>query len=484
MSKKAGPKVTSKQGATRKTEKVGDEIFESLDILHPNAAGIDIGSDTHYVAVADDRDPQPVRTFGCFTPDLEAMAEWLQECRITDVVMESTGVYWIPAYQILSAKGFHVVLVDARHAKNVPGRKSDVWDCRWIRKLHTFGLLRGCFIPDADVQEMRAYCRHRASLIESCSQQSLRMQKALEQMNVQLHKVLSDVMGQTGLRIIRQIIAGERDTEKLAALCDRRVKASRETMIKALTGHYQAQHLFTLRHCLENYDFLHKQIVECDEQISKCLSKFQDKDDKNGKAEDGSSHNSSDSRKPETKKPLYRRKNEPYVDVHSEATRILGVDLTRIDGVSDLTVMVVLSECGPTLASFPSARHFSSWLGLSPNHRITGGRIRSNRTRRVNNRLAHALRVSAQSLHRSQSALGAFLRRIASRHGMPKAITATAHKLACIIYNMITRGQQYVSQGQEDYERQYQERKMRALQKQARALGFSLVTTSTGEVVS
>jgi transposase len=451
----------------------GDEIFERLDIVQPNAAGIDIGSETHYVAVPEDRDEQPVQTFGCYTPDLERMAAWLKKCRITSVAMESTGVYWVSAYQILSRHGFDVQLVDAHHARNVPGRKTDVWDCRWIRKLHTFGLLRGCFIPPADVQEIRTYWRHRSTLVESCSQQANRIQKALEQMNLHLHKALSDVMGVSGLRIIRAIMAGERDTTKLADMCDRRVKASKETIIKALTGNYRADHLFTLKQALETYDFLHQQMQECDEQLKECMACFQDKNPGGNSPV-----------LPSERKPVYRKKNEPYIDMRDELERILGADITKIEGISSLTAMVVLSECGPDLSAFPSERHFASWLGLCPNHRITGGKIRKNGTRKVVNRLATALRVAAQSLHHNQSAIGAYLRKMAARHGMPKAITATAHKLARLIYNLITHGHEYHTQSQAQFEQKHRERQLCYLQTQARIHGYSLIIASTGEVVS
>jgi transposase len=456
-----------------KGKKVGDEIFEQMDIIHPNAAGIDIGSEEHYVAVPDDRDEQSVRTFGCFTPDLEEMATWLKKCRITSVAMESTGVYWVSAYQILTAHGFDVQLVDAYHARNVPGRKTDVWDARWLRKLHTFGLLRGCFIPPANVQEVRAYWRHRGSLVESCSQQTQRIHKALEQMNLHLHKVLSDVMGMSGMRIIRAIMTGERDTRKLAAMCDRRVKASQETVIKALTGNYRSEHLFTLQQALATYDFLHQQMRECDERIKECLSRFEDKDATVGPASP-----------PQEDKPFRRSNNELYIDMRSEVARIFGVDLTKIDAIDTATAMAVLSECGPELSAFPSENHFASWLGLCPNHRITGGKIKSNGTRNVTNRLANALRTAAQSLCRSQCALGAFLRRIAQRHGMPKAITATAHKLACLIYRLIKHGHEYVRQNQDEYENQHQRRRLASIQKQARLLGYSLLDIATGSVVS
>ncbi len=462
---------TSKHTSTHGTAKakVGDEIFEKMDVIHRDAAGIDIGSQTHHVSVAEDRDNPSVRSFGCFTPDLEAMAAWLKQCGVKTVVMESTGVYWIPSYQVLEANGFDVKLVDANHSRNVPGRKTDVWDCRWLRKLHTFGLLRGCFIPPADVTELRTYWRHRASLVEACSQQTLRMHKALEQMNVQLHKAIADVTGVTGMRIIREIVGGERNPKRLAAMRDSRVKATEETLVKALTGNYRPEHLFTLKQALETFDFLHTKMRECDEQICECMSRFEDKNGPSAPPP-GSL--------PKENKHISRRKNEPYFDMSSELERIFGVDLTKIAGISSLTAMTILSECGPDLSAFPTEGRFCSWLGLCPNHRITGGKVRSNRTRKVSNRLATSFRVAAQSLHHSNSALGAFFRRMCSRHGVPKAITATAHKLARLVYMMLTRGADYVEQGQAEYEKQHQERRLKSLQKQAASIGYSIIPTA------
>jgi transposase len=468
---------TSKQTSKASKPKVGDEIFETMDVVHLDAAGIDIGSELHYVSVPEGRDNPHVRSFGCFTPDLEAMAAWLKECRVKTVVMESTGVYWVPAYQVLEANGFDVKLVDGNHAKDAPGRKTDVWDCRWLRKLHTFGLLRGCFIPPADVTELRTYWRHRANLVETCSQQTMRMHKALEQMNIQLHKAIADVTGVTGMRIIRAIVAGERDPNILAAMRDRRVKAPEETLVKALTGNYRVEHLFTMKQALETFDFLHSKMQECDERIRECMARFKDPHD------DPPNIPPPDTLPPEDKR-ISRRKNEPYFDMSAELKRIFGVDLTQIAGISSLTAMTVLSECGPDLSAFPSERRFCSWLGLSPNHRITGGRVKSNRTRKVSSRLASALRVAAQSLHHSNSALGAFFRRMASRHGMPKAITATAHKLARLVYMMITKGSDYVQQGQTEYEKRHQERRIKSLHKQAAMLGFSIVPATAQPEVS
>lgn len=448
--------------------KVDDSIFENLPTIFANAAGIDIGSETHYVSVADDRDEVPTRTFGCYTPDLEALAAWLKQCRITTVVMESTGVYWVPVYSVLEQAGLEVRLVDANHAKNVPGRKTDVWDCRWLRKLHTFGLLNGCFIPPAQVSELRSYWRHRANLVESCSQQILRMHKALELMNLHLHKALSDILGVTGMRIVRAIVGGEHDAKRLSMMRDQRVKATEETLVKALTGNYRPEHLFILKQALESYDFLHVQMEACDKEICQCMARFEDKvTPVEPRSDTGESART------------FRRKNEPYFDATPELKRIFGVDLMRINGISTITALTVLSEVGPDLSAFPTAGRFCSWLGLCPNHRITGGRVLRNNTRKVSNPLSKAFRIAAQSLHHSNCALGAFFRRISLRRGMPKAITATAHKLAKLVYMMLTHGTEYVEQGQAAYETQYKERCLKAVQKQAAALGFALVPAAT-----
>jgi len=466
------------------SKKLDDSLFETFEALHPNAAGIDIGAETPYVSVPEDRADPSVRTFGCFTPDLQAMAAWLKECRITHVVMESTGVYWMPAYQILTEAGFDVRLVDARHAKNVPGRKTDVWDARWLRKLHTFGLLSGCFLPPQEISELRTYWRHRATLVASAAEQILRMHKSLERMNLQLHKVLSDTTGVTGMRILREIVAGERDPSKLARHRQQGVKHSEETFIKALSGDYQPEHLFTLQQSLACYDFFQQQWKECDQQLQVCLAAMQDKEPPAPPSSDGSA--------PQEGKPdnslanpvLYRRKNQPHFDLHSELVRIAGVDLEEIDGISTLTFQTIISEIGTDLSAFPSEKRFGSWLGLCPNHRITGGKVRSRRTRKVQNRVAQALRIAAQSLHHSKSALGAYYRRLHARLGAPKAITATAYKLARIVWRMMTYGKAYVDVGVAAYEKKIQERTLNALAKRASSLGYALVAVGTGEMVS
>lgn len=455
------------------TKKVDDSIFKPLEPLFPDTAGIDIGAEVHYVSVPEDRDEQPVRHFGCFTPDLQAMAEWLKQCRIRTVVMESTGVYWVSAYRVLEDAGFEVLLVDAHHAKSVPGRKTDVWDSRWLRKLHTFGLLRGCFIPPKDIQVLRAYWRHRAGLVQECAKQIHLMHKSLEQMNLQLHKVLSDVTGVTGMQIIRAIVAGEHDPVTLAQMEHPKVKSSDEEIAKALTGYYSEEHLFTLEQALQAYDFYQTQISACDVKVQACMAQFEDSD-RDGKAE------------PPTPCPasMGRRKNQPHFDLGAELVRIAGVDLTKIPGISAMTAQVIFSEVGCDLRSkFPSEKHFCSWLALCPNNRITGGKVRNRRTRRTKNRVADALRVGAQSLHHSKSGLGAYYRRMKAKLGAPAAITATAHKLARIVYQMLVHGEAYVAQGQAEYEARYQQQTLKRLEKQARSMGFALVSQATGEVL-
>lgn len=458
-----------------------DSIFDSVSVVYHDAAGIDIGSEAHYVSVPDDRAELSVRTFGCFTSDIQAMAAWLGECNIRHVVMESTGVYWIPTYQILTDAGFHVRLVDARHAKNVPGRKTDVRDCRWLRKLHTFGLLESCFLPPVEVEEMRAYWRHRATLVASASQYTLRMQKSLELMNVQLHKVLSDTTGVTGLRIIRAIVAGEHDPAKLAVNRHRGCKHSEETYVKALTGNYQPEHLFTLKQALACYDFFQQQIAECDQQLQECVAAVDDRNPPTPPDEPPAAivmEPNSNPRRGRTSK------NAPKFDLRTELVRIAGVDLTEIDGICTMTFQTVISECGPDLRpSFPTEKRFGSWMGLSPNNETTGGKVRKRRTRKVKNRVAQALRVAAGTLHHSKSALGAYYRRLHARIGAPKAITATAYKLARLIWRMLTYGKAYVDIGQAAYEKQTNERALKGLISRAASLGYGIVSRDTGEIL-
>jgi transposase len=434
----------------------------SFSMINKDAAGIDIGSGEHWVAVPEDRDEEPVRCFGCFTADLQAMARWLKECGVTTVAMESTGVYWIPCYQILEEHGFEVKLVNARHVKNVPGRKSDVSDCQWLQRLHTYGLLSGSFRPDDQICVLRSYWRHRANLVRYASDHIQHMQKALTQMNLHLHKVLSNVTGVTGMNIIRAIISGERDPQKLALMRERGVKNTPEAIAKALEGDYRQEHLFTLKQAVELYDFYHRQIEACDREIERYLHRFEAKVDP-----------------VQNPLPKQKRKKEmryqSFVDLRTELYRVSGIDFTQIPGLDVVTVQTILSEIGLDPGKFPTEKRFVSWLGLCPNNRITGGQVKSTKTRKTANRAANAFRMAAQSLANSNTGLGGFYRRIRARLGAPKAITATAHKLARIFYRMWTTGQSYTDLGSDYYENRYKERVLRNITRRARELGYDAV---------
>jgi transposase len=435
-------------------------VESELNRVHPHAAGIDIGAAEHWVSIPAELDPEPVRRFSCFTADLYAMANWLKQHGITTVAMESTGVYWIPVFQVLETSGLEVRLVNAHFVKTVPGRKSDVLDCQWLQKLHSYGLLSGSFRPEDQVCVFRSYIRQRDRLTKSASVHIQRMQKALTEMNVQLHRVVSDVTGVTGMAIIRAIVAGERDTHILAAMKDPRAKRSVEEIAAALEGDYRVEHLFVLKQELNLYDIYQQQIQECDQQVEQCLAQFASQSDEPLAP------------RPKGKKPS---RHAPAFDLRSHLYRISGVDFTQIDGLEALTIQSIISEVGLDPSRFPTVKHFTSWLGLCPGSRISGGKVLSSKTRKVVNRASSAFRMAAQSLANSKTALGAFYRRIRSRLGPPKAITATAHKLARIFYLSWKTGKDYVDPGIDAYEQQYQGRVLKNLKQRAKQMGFELV---------
>lgn len=380
----------------------------TLHVIQPNAAGIDIGADQIHIAVPPARDSQPVRCYPTFTADLLAAAEWLKSCGIETVAMESTGVYWIPLFQILEAQGFKVFLVNARHVKNVPGRKTDVSDCQWIQYLHSVGLLKASFRPDQTVCAVRSILRHRDSLVQMASVHVQHMQKSLDQMNLQLHHVISDITGLTGTRIIDAILSGERAPEVLARMRDPRIKASEATVARALAGDYKHEHLFTLAQSVDAYRYYEKLIAACDVQIARALESFDSKLDPEAQplAEPR------DRRKP--------RRNELRFDLRAQLYRIFGVDLTAVPGLNSLTAHTLLAEVGPNLIRFPNASAFASWLGLCPDNRISGGQILSVKTRLVKNRAAMALRMAAQSLHHSHSFRGSTTAGCELSSGLPR----------------------------------------------------------------
>jgi len=448
--------------------------LETLPLLYPNLAGIDVGARTHYVSVPADRADPPVRTFGCTTPDLAALAAWLKQCGITHAVLESTGVYWIPVATVLEAEGLAVALVDAREAHRLSARKTDVHDCQWIRQLYACGLLGNAFRPAPALLPARALWRQRRELVDLCATALHHLHKALELMNLQLHKVLADVAGATGLDIVRAVVRGERDPEAFLRFVRPGCKGSHDDFRKALTGHYAAEHVFALRQALARFDLYQEQIAQLDAELEGCLRKLP----------------AAAAFTPETPAPPAktrdgkRRKNQSHIDLAREVQRLTGVDLTRIEGIDALTAFTVVAEQGVDMSAFPTEKHFASHLGLCPNHAITGGRIRKRRTRRVHSRAAQALRLAAQSVARSRTALGAFYRRMRARHGAPKAIVATAHKLAKYIYRMLKYGEAYVAKGVEEYEAQYRERALKGMAKQLRTMGYQILDKQTGEILS
>jgi len=428
-----------------------------MPVMRADAAGIDVGATELFVAVPVDRDAEPVRSFPTFTQDLYALAAWLQRCGIKTVAMESTSVYWIPVFQILEARGFEVYLVNARHVKNVPGRKTDVSDCQWLQFLHSVGLLRASFRPEQAVCSVRSLLRHRESLVQRAGTHVHHMQKALDQMNLRLHHVISDITGVTGLAIVDAVLAGERDPMVLAKLRHQRIKATEETIAKSLVGDYRAEHIFTLRQSLFAYRSYEKLIADCGGEIQRALEEIDSKNDA-----------------PPTEGENANAEKEPF-QLSQELERILGVDLTEVPGLGPLNIQILIGEIGPDLTKFPNASAFASWLGLCPANEVSGGAILRTRTRKVNSRAAKLLRLAAQTLYRSETALGHFYRRMRAKLGGPKAVTATAHKLSRIIYHLITTGQSYdetvFAQQQARY-RKYQEAKLHS---KAREFGFQLI---------
>jgi transposase len=443
-------------------------------VLHPHAAGVDVGATELYVCVPLDRDPQPIRRFGTFTEDLLAVATWLQQCGVTTVAMESTGVFWIPLYQILETRGLEVCLVNARHVKNVPGRKTDVQDCQWLQYLHSVGLLRGSFRPPETVCAVRSLLRHRDALVQLAATHTQHIQKALTQMNLQIHHAISDITGVTGLAILDAILAGERDPQVLARHRNPRITASPETIAKALVGDYRPEHLFTLRQSLVSYRHYQQLIGACDAEVQALLGTF-------ASQVDPAVH----PLPPSTKKARRTPRGLPAApgfDLRTELYRVLGTDLTQVPGLQTPTVYTLFAELGADLSSFPSGAHFASWLGLCPDNRISGGKVLSVKTRRVKHRVAQALRLAAQSLFRSPSVLGGFFRRMRAKLGAPKAITTTAHKLARIIYHLVTTRQPYDESRLAAAEADHRRRTESRLRSQARVLGFQLVSAPVQSV--
>jgi transposase len=440
------------------------KIDRKMPMVHPNAAAIDVGATMHMAAVRPDRTPEPVRSFGTFTADLHRLVEWLKECGVETVVMESTSVYWIPIFELLDAHGFTVFLVNARDAKHVPGRKTDVSDAQWLQRLHSYGLLRASFRPKGQISELRAYMRQRERLLEYAASHIQHMQKALTEMNLQLHHVVTDITGATGLRIIRTILAGERDPKVLARLRDYRCHSSAETIEKALTGSYRAEHLFALEQALALYDAYHEKASACDARIEAVLKELSI-----GRGR------CSGTELPSPRRSRTDQANALAFDVRAALFALLGKDITKIDGLGPYLSLKLIAECGDDLSAWPSPKHFTSWLCLAPSNKISGGKVLSSRTRRSGSRAAALLRLAAVTVGRTDTALGAFYRRLSARIGKAKAVTATARKIAVLFYNAVRYGMEYVDPGASFYETRYRTRVVDNLHRRAKAFGFVLM---------
>jgi transposase len=439
-----------------------------LEVVHPDAAGVDIGNESHYVAVPPTRDTQPVRRFGCTTAELKAMAEWLKQCGIRTVAMQSTGVYWIAVYDILEAADLEVYLVNARETKNLPGRKSDVQESQWLMKLHTYGLLRNSFRPPQEIRTMRTYWRQRHDLVRAAGRHIQRIQKALMQMNIQLTNVLSDVSGMTGQAIIQAILAGERDPRKLAAFRDFRVKASQEQIARSLEGRWQEDLLFVLKQEQDGYEFCQQQMAECDRRLAQYLHQREDR--------------SQGATLPEEKRKERLRKkkkgNAPRFDLRAELFRMTGTDLSQIDGIDVMTAMTILSEAGWDMSKWETEDHFVSWLRLCPDNRISGDKIIGKGRLPTNNRITLALKMAASTLRLSNTYLGAQFRRLRTKLGAPIAIKAMAAKLARLVYRMLRYGMQFVDRGAKFYEAQHRKQQISFLKWKAAMLGFKVIEAS------
>jgi transposase len=453
--------------AKRSTKSKSSRLTEQ--VINHDAAGIDIGATEIVVAVPSDRAEEPVRSFGTLTPDLMALRDWLLKARISTAVMESTGVFWVSLFGVLREAGIEVLLVNASQVKHCPARKTDVQDAQWLMQLHTAGLLRGSFHPPEKVRRLRGLMRERSMLVDDASRQLRRMQKALTEMNIQLHHVLSDIDGVSGLRIIGAILGGERDPAKLWSLRDKRCETSREVAHKALTGNWDDDIVARMARAHATWEHLQKQITELEARIEKLVQELESRDDAD-RTESGM--------KPATGRRKRLRKGEITCDIASEAKRVYGVDLETIPGVSTNLLATLMSEVGSArtiLESFPSEKRFSSWLGLCPDNRKSGGKVLSAKTRPVSNRLATAFRLSAQSLWKNQSNLGQWSRKMKARLGKAEGITATAHRLARIVWHMIDKQEAYDDAKVCQLSPQARARKLVNLRREAQKLGLQLV---------
>jgi len=442
--------------------------LDELACVYPNAAGLDIGSAEIVVAVPADRDAEPVRVFPTFTPDLHALVTWLQACGVDTVAMESTGVFWIPIYELLEAAGITPFLVNARHVKTVPGRKTDWNDAQWLQRLHALGLLQASFRPDGEIRTLRTLVRYRAELVERRAPHINHMIQALKHMNIQLNLVLTDITGVSGLAMLRAIVAGEREPEQLARFRHSSCKHSEVEIVKALTGTWDDAQLFVLTQAVEIFDYYTEKIAVCDVKLEQQYQAMESRAEKDAPLPD----------LPAAKKDS-KSKNAPSFNARAQIARVVGVDLVAVMGLSAVTVQTIISEVGTDMERFPTVKHFCSWLGLAPHNDISGGRVLRSRTMKVRNRANQAFRQAAQSVAQSNSSLGGYYRAMRARLGPKQAIVATAHKIARTVYHLLKTREPYQEESAAEYDRQRREREVKQLARRAQKLGFTLSSVPT-----
>lgn len=437
-----------------KQKKTKVRRISSLPVINPTAAGIDVSDTEMMVAYPVNSKELEIQLFGCFTRDLHMIVKCLKEKGVTTIAMESTGVYWVSLFLLLQDNGFEVYLVNARHVKNVTGRKNDEEDAEWIQKLHSCGLLSASFQPDNMTRTLRSIVRHRKNLVRTSSTYINRMQKALELMNIKLHTIISDIDGKTGLLIIEAILAGERDPEVLADLRDRRIKASREDIIKSLEGHWTSEYLFELKQCYQLYCTHRRMIDDCDKEIEKQLIE-QIASKNEGLIPDI----------PKVKRKVSGKKHKVSFNLTGYLKEILKVDVTEIFGISEISALTILSEVGTDMSKWKTEHHFTSWLGLAPNTKISGGKVISSRIMKKKHHAGQAFRIAANSLSNSKSPLGDHYRRIRAKAGAAKAVVATARKLAIIYYMMVANEEAFNPKALQDFQKKYKEKKINQLKR-------------------
>lgn len=432
---------------------------KAFPILYPNAAGIDISSREHFVAVNPDKADQSVRSFGCFTEDLHAIADWLKVSGVDTVAMEATGIYWVSLYLVLEEAGFEVVLVTAKHVKNVRGKKTDVSDADWIRQLHSCGLLSASFQPDEFTRKLRTYMRHRKNLIEMSATHIHMMHKALEQMNIKIQHVITDITGKSGQEIIQAILEGERNAEKLASYCEKRIQPSKkEAIIKSLKGVWKEEHIFELSQSYSLYQMYTQKVKECDMQIKKHLE-----------AKSGSLA------RPEEKLKAKSNKNNLNFEADGVLKELTGTDLSEIFGITSTNAVEILSEVGLEMEKWPTVKHFTSWLNLAPNNKISGGKVLSSKIPKKKNRAGQIFKMAAFAIQRSQNWLAHFYHRIKAKRGTPKAIVATARKIAVIFYKLMKEKVRFNPLPIDTYVNGFKNHQIKRLKRQAQSLGLQLV---------